>query len=76
MSLGEYVSVSSQRDSESALLAQERCELAQTPEQELAELTWRVPVTFAAVLAALALTGARSAHASEAATPGVPLSGS
>jgi VIT1/CCC1 family predicted Fe2+/Mn2+ transporter len=38
MSLGEYVSVSSQRDSESALLAQERRELAQTPE-ELAELT-------------------------------------
>jgi vacuolar iron transporter family protein len=39
MSLGEYVSVSSQRDSESALLAQERRELAQTPEEELAELT-------------------------------------
>jgi VIT1/CCC1 family predicted Fe2+/Mn2+ transporter len=39
MSLGEYVSVSSQRDSEGALLARERQELAQTPEQELAELT-------------------------------------
>lgn len=38
MALGEYVSVSSQRDSESALLAQERRELAETPEQELAEL--------------------------------------
>jgi VIT1/CCC1 family predicted Fe2+/Mn2+ transporter len=134
MSLGEYVSVSSQRDSESALLAQERRELAQTPDQELAELTalyeakglsaatartvaaeltahdafaahaeaelhvspddlanpvqaaaasalsfivgallpllaillppsaWRVPVTFVAVLAALALTGAVSAR--------------
>jgi vacuolar iron transporter family protein len=134
MSLGEYVSVSSQRDSESALLAQERRELAQTPEGELAELTalyeakgltaatartvaeeltahdafaahadaelhispddlanpvqaaaasalsfilgavlplvaillppatWRVPVTFIAVLAALALTGAVSAR--------------
>lgn len=134
MSLGEYVSVSSQRDSESALLAQERRELAQTPKQELAELialyeakglsaatartvaaeltahdafaahaeaelhispddlanpvqaaaasalsfvlgallplvaillpptTWRVPVTFVAVLAALAMTGAVSAH--------------
>ena len=133
MSLGEYVSVSSQRDSERALLAQERRELAQTPRDELAELTaiyeakglsaatartvaveltahdafaahadaelhispddlaspvqaaaasalsftlgallpllaillpptsWRVPVTFVAVLAALALTGAVSA---------------
>jgi len=39
MSLGEYVSVSSQRDSERAQLAQERRELAQTPDQELAELT-------------------------------------
>ena len=39
MSLGEYVSVSSQRDSEGALLTQEKRELAQTPEQELAELT-------------------------------------
>ncbi len=39
MALGEYVSVSSQRDSESVLLAQERRELAETPEQELAELT-------------------------------------
>jgi VIT1/CCC1 family predicted Fe2+/Mn2+ transporter len=39
MALGEYVSVSSQRDSETAQLAQERRELAETPEQELAELT-------------------------------------
>jgi VIT1/CCC1 family predicted Fe2+/Mn2+ transporter len=39
MALGEYVSVSSQRDSETALLAQERRELASIPEQELAELT-------------------------------------
>jgi len=39
MSLGEYVSVSSQRDSEAALVAQERAELAETPEIELAELT-------------------------------------
>jgi vacuolar iron transporter family protein len=134
MSLGEYVSVSSQRDSESALLDTERRELAQTPAEELAELTalyeakgltaatartvaeeltahdafaahadaelhispddlanpvqaaaasalsfmlgallplvaillppttWRVPVTFIAVLAALALTGAVSAR--------------
>ncbi len=38
MALGEYVSVSSQRDTEAALLAQERRELAETPELELAEL--------------------------------------
>lgn len=39
MALGEYVSVSSQRDSEKAQLEQERRELQETPEQELAELT-------------------------------------
>ncbi|MFF1573590.1 VIT family protein [Leifsonia sp. NPDC058292] len=39
MALGEYVSVSSQRDSERALIAKERRELAETPEQELDELT-------------------------------------
>ena len=39
MALGEYVSVSSQRDSERAQLAQERSELAHDPEAELAELT-------------------------------------
>ena len=39
MALGEYVSVSSQRDSEAAQLAQERRELAESPEQEIAELT-------------------------------------
>lgn len=38
MALGEYVSVSSQRDSERALLAKERRELAESPETELAEL--------------------------------------
>ena len=38
MALGEYVSVSSQRDSQEALLAQEARELADFPEQELAEL--------------------------------------
>ncbi|WP_328474525.1 VIT family protein [Actinoplanes sp. NBC_00393] len=38
MALGEYVSVSSQRDAERALLAKERRELAEFPEQELAEL--------------------------------------
>ncbi len=38
MALGEYVSVSSQRDAERALLEKERGELAEFPEQELAEL--------------------------------------
>jgi VIT1/CCC1 family predicted Fe2+/Mn2+ transporter len=38
MALGEYVSVSTQRDSETAQLAQERRELASMPAPELAEL--------------------------------------
>jgi VIT1/CCC1 family predicted Fe2+/Mn2+ transporter len=38
MALGEYVSVSSQRDSQHALIAKERRELKEMPEQELAEL--------------------------------------
>jgi VIT1/CCC1 family predicted Fe2+/Mn2+ transporter len=39
MALGEYVSVSSQRDSERSLLEKERRELADFPEEELEELT-------------------------------------
>lgn len=39
MALGEYVSVSSQRDSQRALIAKERHELATMPDEELAELT-------------------------------------
>jgi len=39
MAVGEYVSVSSQRDTERALLAREGRELRETPEEELAELT-------------------------------------
>jgi vacuolar iron transporter family protein len=39
MALGEYISVSSQRDSEQALLAKERHELRYMPDTELAELT-------------------------------------
>ncbi|SIT78736.1 VIT family protein [Microbacterium sp. RU33B] len=134
MALGEYVSVSSQSDSEHALIAKERQELRDMPEEELEELAalyraqglseatahqvaveltahdalsahlsaelhidqddvvsawhaagasaaaftigailpmlaillppadWRIPVTFVAVLVALALTGALSAH--------------
>ena len=38
MAAGEYVSVSTQRDTERALLAKERAELADEPEEELAEL--------------------------------------
>jgi VIT1/CCC1 family predicted Fe2+/Mn2+ transporter len=38
MALGEYVSVSSQRDTERTLLAQERRELAEHPDAELQEL--------------------------------------
>jgi VIT1/CCC1 family predicted Fe2+/Mn2+ transporter len=38
MSLGEYVSVSSQRDAETAKLAQEKHELATMPDEEFAEL--------------------------------------
>ncbi|MZE77733.1 VIT family protein [Streptomyces sp. SID5475] len=38
MAVGEYVSVSTQRDSERATLAEERRELAETPDAELAEL--------------------------------------
>lgn len=38
MALGEYVSVSSQSDSERALIAKERDELTRMPEQELEEL--------------------------------------
>jgi vacuolar iron transporter family protein len=40
MALGEYVSVSSQSDSEKALIEKERRELAEDPEDELAELTY------------------------------------
>jgi vacuolar iron transporter family protein len=39
MALGEYVSVSSQRDTERALIEKERRELEEMPEEELAELT-------------------------------------
>lgn len=39
MAAGEYVSVSSQADTESADLAREKAELEQNPEQEYAELT-------------------------------------
>jgi VIT1/CCC1 family predicted Fe2+/Mn2+ transporter len=40
MATGEYVSVSTQRDTERALLAKERRELLEEPEEELAELAY------------------------------------
>ncbi len=39
MAVGEYVSVSTQRDTEKALIAKEKWELEHMPEQELEELT-------------------------------------
>jgi VIT1/CCC1 family predicted Fe2+/Mn2+ transporter len=39
MALGEYISVSSQRDAEEANIAKEKWELANVPERELEELT-------------------------------------
>jgi VIT1/CCC1 family predicted Fe2+/Mn2+ transporter len=39
MAVGEYVSVSTQKDTEKALLIKERRELEETPEEELEELT-------------------------------------
>ena len=39
MAVGEYVSVSAQRDTEGAILSKERAELAEFPEAELEELT-------------------------------------
>jgi vacuolar iron transporter family protein len=68
MALGEYVSVSSQRDSDRAQLTQEKRELAETPEAELAELTALYearglsPSTARTVAAELTAHGALAAH--------------
>lgn len=70
MALGEYVSVSSQRDSEHALIEKERRELAEDPEGELQELVGlfeaRGLSTATATLAATELTekDALAAHLS------------
>ena len=69
MALGEYVSVSSPRDSETAQLQKERYELKNTPEQELAELTaiylakGLSPQTAGQVAAELTARGDLAAHA-------------
>lgn len=68
MALGEYVSVSSQRDSQTALIAKERRELATMPEEELAELAGLYeakglsPQTALAVAEELTAHDALSAH--------------
>ena len=68
MSLGEYVSVSSQRDSERAEIKQEKRELADDPDAELTELTALYEAkglsaaTAAAVATELTARGALDAH--------------
>ena len=70
MALGEYVSVSSQRDSEHALIEKERGELRADPEGELAELVGLYkkhglsPETAATVAAELTAKNALKAHLS------------
>ena len=69
MALGEFVSVSSQRDSETAQIATERRELRQMPDAELAELTaiyqrrGLSPQTAAQVAQELTAHDALTAHA-------------
>lgn len=69
MAAGEYVSVSTQRDSEKALLAEERRELATAPDVELAELAGIYekkglsPATARTVAAELTAHDAFTAHA-------------
>jgi VIT1/CCC1 family predicted Fe2+/Mn2+ transporter len=68
MALGEYVSVSSQRDSERAEITQEKRELADSPEAELTELTALYEArglsaaTARTVAAELTARGALAAH--------------
>lgn len=69
MALGEYISVSSQRDSEASQIAKERQELKDSPEDELAELTaiyedkGLSPVTARQVAQELTAHDALGAHA-------------
>ena len=68
MALGEYVSVSSQRDSQRAQITQEKRELADSPEAELTELTALYEAkglsaaTARTVAAELTARGALAAH--------------
>jgi VIT1/CCC1 family predicted Fe2+/Mn2+ transporter len=62
MALGEYVSVSSQRDTQRALIAKEKQELAEMPEQELAELTELYEAKGLTAATALAVATELTAH--------------
>ena len=62
MALGEYVSVSSQRDTERALLAKEKAELEEFPEQELQELAAIYVAKGASVQTAMKLAEELTAH--------------
>jgi VIT1/CCC1 family predicted Fe2+/Mn2+ transporter len=68
MALGEYVSVSSQRDSERSAIEQERRELSEDPDAELSELVALYEAkglsaaTARRVAAELTATGALNAH--------------
>lgn len=62
MALGEYVSVSSQRDSQRALIAKERQELAETPELELQELAGIYRAKGLSAATALAVAEELTAH--------------
>jgi VIT1/CCC1 family predicted Fe2+/Mn2+ transporter len=64
MAVGEYVSVSAQRDTEKALLDKERRELAEMPEEELAELAGLYQAK--GLQPALALEVATQLHAHDA----------
>lgn len=64
MAVGEYVSVSAQRDTEKALLETERRELTEMPEEELAELAGLYEQK--GLDATLALEVARQLHAHDA----------
>ena len=64
MAVGEYVSVSAQRDTERALLDKERRELAEMPEEELAELAGLYEAK--GLQPALALEVANQLHAHDA----------
>lgn len=67
MALGEYVSVSSQRDTERALLDKERAELADNPDAEVAELAAIYVAKGASVETARRLAEELTAHDAEAA---------
>jgi VIT1/CCC1 family predicted Fe2+/Mn2+ transporter len=64
MAVGEYVSVSAQRDTEKALLEKERRELEEMPEEELAELAGLYEAK--GLDASLALQVATQLHAHDA----------